>query len=92
MKAIRYWGTRGRYVKRNQLLGFIDQIGHDADSIPESLLEHAIEEDDDSTEPDMSGIAVVTDEAIRRVRENKDYEEEEDDDDDDSEDEDPVML
>ena len=33
-----YWGTREPYVKRNQLLGFVEQIGHDVGSI-ESILQ-----------------------------------------------------
>jgi hypothetical protein len=32
-KGTRYWGTRGRYVKKNMLLGFIQEIGHDVESI-----------------------------------------------------------
>lgn len=32
-KGVRYWGTYKRYVKRNQLLGFIEELGHDVDSI-----------------------------------------------------------
>ena len=32
-KGVRYWGTHKRYVKRNQLLGFIEELGHDVDNI-----------------------------------------------------------
>ncbi|OIW30165.1 hypothetical protein CONLIGDRAFT_644179 [Coniochaeta ligniaria NRRL 30616] len=81
-KATRYWETGGRYVKKNVLVGFIQEIGHDVESIAESLLEHGIEEDSDSTEPDISGIAIVIREVIHRVRENEEYEYDEDEDDD----------
>jgi HNH endonuclease len=73
-KGTRYWGTHGRYVKKNQLLGFVEQIGHDVKSITDSIMEHAIEEDDDvANEPDMSGIAVISDEIVHRAQENDGY-------------------
>ena len=81
-KGMRYWGTRGPYVKRNQLLGFVEQIGHDVESI-ESILEHAGEEDAGITEEaNMTGLAVISDEVVRRAQENDGYDYEEDQDED----------
>ena len=77
-----YWGTREPYVKRNQLLGFVEQIGHDVESI-ESILEHAGEEDAGITEEaNMTGLAVISDEVVRRAQENDGYDYEEDQDED----------
>lgn len=80
LKGTRYWGTQGRYVKKNQLLGFVEQIGHDVSSIAtESIMEHAIEEDE-SVEPqaDVVGVAVMADHVVRRTQEDDgfDYEDE----------------
>ncbi|KAI1777536.1 hypothetical protein F4818DRAFT_438873 [Hypoxylon cercidicola] len=72
--ANRYWGTRGRYVKRNQLLGLVEHIGHDIASIkssPSTILENAIEEEaGEGNEPDASLVAVLADATIRRASEN----------------------
>ncbi|KAH8680730.1 hypothetical protein BX600DRAFT_504485 [Xylariales sp. PMI_506] len=73
-KCTRYWGTRGRYVKRSMLLGLIHEIGHDADGI----LENSINSDDGEAagsggdgsgtqEPNMEAVAVMADEAIHYV-------------------------
>ncbi|KAI2609236.1 hypothetical protein GGR54DRAFT_651821 [Hypoxylon sp. NC1633] len=54
IKANRYWETRGRYVKRNMLLGLVEELGQDV----ESILENAI--DPNSTaERGFEGLAVV---------------------------------
>ncbi len=37
-KANRYWDTKGRYVKKN-ILGFVEELGQDVDSILENALE-----------------------------------------------------
>lgn len=82
-KGMRYWDTRGPYIKRNQLLGFVEQIGHDVESI-ESILEHAVEEDagiaEEAEEANMTGLAVISDEVVRRAQENDGYDYEEDQD------------
>jgi len=31
-KAVRYWRTRGRYVKKTMLRGFVNEMGQDGDS------------------------------------------------------------
>ncbi|KAK0718421.1 hypothetical protein B0T26DRAFT_872630 [Lasiosphaeria miniovina] len=67
-ETIGYWGTHGRYVKKNILLGFVDEIGydvneigHDASSIAESIIEHAIEEEegDHHLLPDRNKLATA---------------------------------
>ena len=50
----RFWGTAGPYLKKNMLLGFVEEMGHDF----EALLEGAIEEDDDTSDP--TALAVVS--------------------------------
>ena len=37
-KGVRFWGTRGRYVKENQLRGFVEELGQDIESILENRL------------------------------------------------------
>ena len=44
-KGVRYWGTHKRFVKRNQLLGFVEELGYDVDSIV-----YNNEEDDEEDE------------------------------------------
>ena len=82
-QANRYWGTRGRYVKKNMLLGFVEELGQDV----ESILENAIDEESE-VEPSLEGVAVVAEDVIIKTRadETDDEEEEEDDDDVDSKD------
>ncbi|KAI1380396.1 hypothetical protein F4677DRAFT_406722 [Hypoxylon crocopeplum] len=64
----RYWGTRGRYVKKNHLLGFVEHVGQDISSIrSSSLLEHAIEEEGKDDEPDASMVALVANTTIRQT-------------------------
>ncbi len=77
-KATRYWGTRGRYVKKNMLRGFVDELGHDI----ESILENGIEEDDTGG-ADFDAVAVMASETVFRMQD-----EARDDDDDEDEDED----
>ncbi|KAI2463913.1 hypothetical protein F4781DRAFT_97731 [Annulohypoxylon bovei var. microspora] len=64
----RYWGTRGRYVKKNQLLGFIEHVGQDISSIrSSSLLENALEEEGEDDKPDPSALVVMADTTIRQT-------------------------
>ena len=78
-KATRYWGTRGRYVKKNMLRGFVDELGHDI----ESILENSIDDDDaGDTAPDA--VAVIASETVFRTLEAaKEGEDDEDEDDED---------
>ena len=59
LKATRYWGTRGRYVKENQLLDFVEEIGHDV----KSILDQGISETGEK-EPDFEGVAVIANDVI----------------------------
>ncbi|KAK5656807.1 hypothetical protein OQA88_4355 [Cercophora sp. LCS_1] len=78
LKGTRYWGTHGKYVKKNMLLGFVQELGHDVSSITESIMDHAIEEEGGPAdpEPDPSGLAIVADQVVRRAQEHDgfDYE------------------
>ncbi|KAK3365034.1 hypothetical protein B0T24DRAFT_560705 [Lasiosphaeria ovina] len=90
LKGTRYWGTHGKYVKKNMLLGFVQELGHDVSSIAESIMDHAIEEEEGpaNPEPDPSGLAIVADQVVRRTQENDgfDYEAELEEDEGESED------
>ncbi|KAK3358196.1 hypothetical protein B0T25DRAFT_517471 [Lasiosphaeria hispida] len=79
LKRTRYWGTHGKYVKKNMLLGFVQELGHDVGSIAESIMEHAIEDGGPvDPEPDPSGLAIVADQVVRQTQEHDgfDYEDE----------------
>lgn len=60
-KVTRYWGTRGRYVMQNQLLGFIEELGQDVNSI----VDYAITEEGNE-EADPCAITVAVCDAIQR--------------------------
>jgi len=71
LKGTRFWGTHGKYVKKNILLGFVQEIGHDVSSIAESIMEHAIDEDTlVETKADQTGLAIVADHVVRRAQEH----------------------
>lgn len=88
----RLWSgtTHEKYVKKNILLGFVQEIGDDSSSsIAESIMEHAIDDGDAIVETgaDQTGLAIVADKVIRHTRQRDDSLDD-DDDDDDSEEED----
>jgi hypothetical protein len=62
-KGVRFWGTRGRYVKENQLRGFVEELGQDIDSI----LENGLEDDSDKSGPDPEALGVIAAEHLRRA-------------------------
>ncbi|OTA98297.1 hypothetical protein M426DRAFT_42164, partial [Hypoxylon sp. CI-4A] len=67
----RYWGTRGRYVKRNHLLGFVEHLEHDIEGISTlSIIEHSIDEEEDEEKPNTAAVVVVADTAIRQTSSN----------------------
>lgn len=71
LKGTRFWGTHGKYVKRNMLLGFVNEIGHDVKSIADSIMKHAIEDDisdDTEADADQTGLAIVAHEVVRRTK------------------------
>ncbi|KAF4333440.1 hypothetical protein FBEOM_12755 [Fusarium beomiforme] len=43
-KCTRYWGSRGSYVKQNQILGFVEELGHEVESILEFDKEEVADE------------------------------------------------
>ncbi|QPC71898.1 hypothetical protein HYE68_002650 [Fusarium pseudograminearum] len=49
-KTTRYWGSRGKYVTKNQLLGFVEEIGHNVANLLTD--ENGIEETD-GVEPEI---------------------------------------
>ncbi|KAF4487829.1 hypothetical protein FAGAP_11312 [Fusarium agapanthi] len=67
-KCTRYWGTRGRYVKRNQLLGFVEEMGHDVESILDDSSEGEPEDEDGgengSDEPGLELVEALVQGAI----------------------------
>lgn len=80
-KATRYWGTRGRYVKENQLLGFIEELGQDVNSILNCAIN---DEGEGDKEPSSCGVTVAAYDAIERslqaqVKDEDEEEEEEKD-------------
>ncbi|KAI0888328.1 uncharacterized protein GGS22DRAFT_185707 [Annulohypoxylon maeteangense] len=67
----RYWGTRGKYVKRNQLLGFVEHLGQDVASISSTLvLEHGIKEEGEEELPNATAVVVVANTTIRKASSN----------------------
>ncbi|KAI7759891.1 hypothetical protein LZL87_010313 [Fusarium oxysporum] len=80
-KATRYWGTRRNYVKRNQLLGFVEEIGHDVESILTVGSEAGAEDGDPAIEATQALVA----EAIANSAKSVYGDEEESDDESDDE-------
>ncbi|KAI0840245.1 hypothetical protein F5Y06DRAFT_251999 [Hypoxylon sp. FL0890] len=67
----RYWGTRGKYVKRNQLQSFVEHLGQDIESISSSsIMEHGIEEERGEENPNTAAVVVFADNMIRRASSN----------------------
>lgn len=81
-----FWGTRGRYVKKNMIESFVMELGHDYDA----LLEGADEDEDIDVVPQEEqdlGI-LVANHQIRLSDRTKNGESDDDDDDDDGDDDD----
>ncbi|KAI1207460.1 uncharacterized protein F4807DRAFT_462613 [Annulohypoxylon truncatum] len=67
----RYWGTRGRYIKRDQLLGFVEHLGQDIESISSSsIMEHGIDEEEGEEKPNTAAVVVIADTIIRQASSN----------------------
>jgi len=67
LSATQCWGTNGKYVKKAQLLGFVEELGLD-DAMATAVMQHAIEEDVEEgrkAEPDMTALAVICGDVIR---------------------------
>jgi len=95
LESTGFWGTHGKYVRKNILLGFVEEIGHGVgSSIAESIMEHAIDDDDntlveteeeEAEEADQTGLVIVADSVVRYCQQAR--QEDGVDDDSDSEDE-----
>ncbi|KAK3375730.1 hypothetical protein B0T24DRAFT_591433 [Lasiosphaeria ovina] len=68
------WRTRAGVLGKNlnMLLGFAHEIGHNVNSIAESIMEHAIEEEGGPADPapDLSELAIVAGEVVRRTQDH----------------------
>ncbi|RSL44685.1 hypothetical protein CEP54_014592 [Fusarium duplospermum] len=82
-KATRYWGTRGRYVKRNLVLGFIQELGQDVNSI----LDQVIDDEEGNEQPEPALVASMALNAATARGEEVEDEDGEDDVEEDDEDE-----
>ncbi|KAL8828138.1 MAG: hypothetical protein Q9191_002768 [Dirinaria sp. TL-2023a] len=81
-----YWGSAGSYMRRNQLLGFVEAMEHEY----EHLLEAAIEEEEEESEseaPSNTAVMVANENVLQKnkaledgVVEDEDEDEDEDDD------------
>ncbi|KAF5006945.1 hypothetical protein FDECE_6703 [Fusarium decemcellulare] len=60
-KCTRYWGSPGNYVKKNQLLGFVEELGQDVESIlsAEDGTQEEGPSDGPSKEPEYQTISVL---------------------------------
>ena len=81
----KYWGSGGPYIKRNMLLGFVEEMGHEY----EHLLDGAMDVRADDGEESTTVAVMHANESIvekQETIENYDPEAESDDDDDDDDD------
>ncbi|UZP40130.1 hypothetical protein NXS19_007946 [Fusarium pseudograminearum] len=89
-KTTRYWRTHGKYVKKNQLLGFVEEIGHDVASI---LTDENGTEETDGVEPEIEATqALVGAATVRSSKEVLEALAEDDPDYSDDSDEDGYIL
>lgn len=65
-KCTRYWGSRACYVKQNQLLGFIEEVGHDVESILEFDIEKV------TGEPELEAISALVGDAMLKSQDDED--------------------
>ncbi|KAF4451723.1 hypothetical protein F53441_5402 [Fusarium austroafricanum] len=59
-RCVRYWGGRGKYVRRHQLQGFVNTFG----SVVEGLMDQAADEDE-TEEPGLELLAALVQGAIQ---------------------------
>lgn len=86
----RFWGTPGRYMRRNMLLAFVEELGHEY----ESLLEGAMDDSGQNEEPEAIALAAANlqvtvsgaDEEERGEDEESDSDSETDEEDEEDED------
>lgn len=80
----RYWGSAGSYIKRNQLKGFVQEIGHGYDRLMEGSM--PADKNEESVDPNI-GIACATDSVLAKIREDEDEDKDEGEGQSDSEEE-----
>ncbi|KAM0540620.1 hypothetical protein ACHAO7_011027 [Fusarium culmorum] len=89
-KITRYWGICGKYVTKNQLLGFVEEIGH---SVAGILTDDNGTEETDGVEPEIEATqALVGTAAVRSSNEVLEALAEDDPDYSDDSDEDDYIL
>ena len=76
----RYWGSAGSYIKRNQLKGFVQEIGHAYDHLMEGAM--PADKNEESVDPNI-GIACATDSVLAKIREVEDKDQDDEDEDED---------
>lgn len=55
----RYWGSAGSYMKKNMLMGFVEEMGHDYEHLMEGAMEADDEDDGDEEKGESSEVAVT---------------------------------
>lgn len=80
----KYWGSRGPYVRKNMILGLIEEMGHEYDD----LLEGAMAEEEGVEEgPDKTAMLVANETIIHKSKTQEELDAEEDAEEDDEEEE-----
>ena len=77
----KYWGSAGAYIKKNMLMGFLEELGHAYD---EDLMEAAMDPGSDD-EPAELAVMIAIEDILNRNGAVEEVDENEDDDDDDDE-------
>lgn len=87
LNSTRYWGTQGRYIHENILLGFVEELGQAIDPETASIIMGNAKEGDGSVEKeaDPAAVTIMASDAIIKARER--YGEGEEDSDEDSDEE-----
>ena len=93
----KYWGSAGPYMKRNMLLGFVEEMGHEYEHLMEGAMDadDNNDDDDDGEKPAEVAVMLANESVLEkraeiewkesRVDMDSDDEEEDDDSDDDDE-------
>ncbi|KAM0345094.1 hypothetical protein ACHAPU_006980 [Fusarium lateritium] len=84
--STRYWGTRRSYVKRNQIRGFIEELGQDVASILEPGDDDEDDEDDEYKEPRFEVFGALLGDTMSSSEDSDKEEVDEDEDEDEDED------
>lgn len=84
-----YWGTPGRYLPRNMLMAFVEEMGHEYESLLEGAMDDAAPVMDEDSEILLSAAAAqVKASSVGVIEEEDDEDDEEDDDEKEDDDED----